>query len=1093
MIRPPTIRLYLLNSLPRLLINGEPIELQKSDVRSFLIYTLYQRRPSYTRAKLAETLYRQGDDDTSDVNKRLRDVLWYVRKHKTGLGALFPEDKNHPNVILYKSTDVWVDANAFSERAQPFIDRGSWHDDIGLRARLRVLTLYRYGHFLSEFDFEGDQLQRWARQQRRELAHKRHTLFEQIIKCAIHHEAYGVAGRFAQRWYDSEAALNIQPCAVLQYLIWLAAKAGATSQFEMWIEQLARCERRDKPVYHTKKEWEHFYKQPHAIEKAFLPLYAREHAPLNEMLIERNELRDEIQRMLLEAQHPLCLGIVGVEGVGKTSLAAAVMSSIALWRSVIQITLDESSQEDSIISACLYQMQVVLTSEKLYDEKRALLKQILLTKQHVIVIDEGATRKLVDEPFVERLMELFKSAHLVLVAQWLPPVEIRQYHLNGLSAKGVHQLLQALIQQRSTETYSILFDQVAMVTGGLPLALRLVAGAISQGYFNLKTLVEQLAIESNGSAPKSTLYPTPIPLHLTKQRVQEIYRRILDFIWARGTMMLSERLVLYALSVFNVQAGASLEALKLILATVPLTDRLKIDEKLKSLTTLRWITPTPLDPTRYTLHPFVHQFVRDQRDDPKLMNQFQTIERACYRYVLEQCEATWLTYPHLERELHTIITALNGLICMNDLSPQVYKRAAAAVEQLVTILYQRAVYTLTDKLIDAVLHLDQTQLDSLIRAKLMAKMGERLFKRGDLDMAEEMLHQGLALGLAEHRDSFIVKALIWRDLGRIALQKTDYVQAKAYLENARALAEQLGEYVIYWQTLANLGAIARAMGDNETAKRMFIEIEMSLSEPAHKVESDHGLLIVLQYVLSGLGIIAQEAGDFEGAEKYYERTIHILSVLGNRERLAYVYLNLGVLARTQGQLERAFERYRLGRDIVYNLDQGELRVIFEWHMGVIYMMREDNELAGETLEGARAAADQPAFVRLLPGIYNSMGVLRMRSNKDGAPYFIYALKMEHIEGIYVVEALYGLILIWLDDHPKALQADKDDLVAQTLARYNLDEQIIPPFNEGDVERTQLDLPLIVGGVHKVRCEWVATALKLWVRLRAGASTVTSVE
>ena len=55
----------------------------------------------------------------------------------------------------------------------------------------------------------------------------------------------------------------------------------------------------------------------------------------------------------------------------------------------------------------------------------------------------------------------------------------------------------------------------------------------------------------------------------------------------------------------------------------------------------------------------------------------------------------------------------------------------------------------------------------------------------------------------------------------------------------------------------------------------------------------------------GLGMIAQDRGDFDEAARQYQRTLDISERLGDRAGIASSYHNLGILARGRGDYDEA--------------------------------------------------------------------------------------------------------------------------------------------------------------------------------------------
>ena len=59
-----------------------------------------------------------------------------------------------------------------------------------------------------------------------------------------------------------------------------------------------------------------------------------------------------------------------------------------------------------------------------------------------------------------------------------------------------------------------------------------------------------------------------------------------------------------------------------------------------------------------------------------------------------------------------------------------------------------------------------------------------------------------------------------------------------------------------------------------------------------------------------LGVLYQAQGEFELAEKMYQKSLATNDALGRREGMARSYCNLGDLYQTRGEPERAKEMYQ---------------------------------------------------------------------------------------------------------------------------------------------------------------------------------------
>jgi tetratricopeptide (TPR) repeat protein len=84
---------------------------------------------------------------------------------------------------------------------------------------------------------------------------------------------------------------------------------------------------------------------------------------------------------------------------------------------------------------------------------------------------------------------------------------------------------------------------------------------------------------------------------------------------------------------------------------------------------------------------------------------------------------------------------------------------------------------------------------------------------------------------------------------------------------------------------------------------------VALYARAYHAAQDAGSLSELARASNGLGIAARDLGDYETAQRHFERALEIWTLTGEAEWIAGAYSNLGMLAMSRGDFEAAQEPY----------------------------------------------------------------------------------------------------------------------------------------------------------------------------------------
>jgi predicted ATPase len=203
-----------------------------------------------------------------------------------------------------------------------------------------------------------------------------------------------------------------------------------------------------------------------------------------------------------------------------------------------------------------------------------------------------------------------------------------------------------------------------------------------------------------------------------------------------------------------------------------------------------------------------------------------------------------------------------------------------------------------------------------IGLRLATPMGRWWYTRGAFDESEGWLRALLDLDKAggERAAPAGLRVSALFALTLLALDRRNYDGAEALAREGLALARREGDDARAGNMLAELGHVAEARGDLDSAVTYFEE-----SLAAHERSGSSSTGAAVGRTLSSLGDLARARGQYDRAREYLER-----SLAWARERdfsfaVAACLASLGHVAVEQGDLAGATARYREALDLYQTL------------------------------------------------------------------------------------------------------------------------------------------------------------------------------
>jgi predicted ATPase len=154
----------------------------------------------------------------------------------------------------------------------------------------------------------------------------------------------------------------------------------------------------------------------------------------------------------------------------------------------------------------------------------------------------------------------------------------------------------------------------------------------------------------------------------------------------------------------------------------------------------------------------------------------------------------------------------------------------------------------------------------------------------------------LSQALARPGTGTLARANALERAGTLAFLQGDYAPARAFLDQALALARRLGAKACMARALGTLGACAGEEGHYRQSQR-YCEESLALFRELQDVRG----MALIQH---NLGILALEQGNVASARKYFEDSLPLYRSIGSQHDVAWTLNSLAEAAWVQGEVAR---------------------------------------------------------------------------------------------------------------------------------------------------------------------------------------------
>jgi tetratricopeptide (TPR) repeat protein len=606
--------------------------------------------------------------------------------------------------------------------------------------------------------------------------------------------------------------------------------------------------------------------------------------PRRPYFVGREEEIKTILQSLQPSNRTFIVGIEGIGGVGKSSLAIEVSHRCVendLFESVIWISAKESvltlhgvepiipeakSLTDILITIGTNLGNPTIGNLSIQDQIRRAYN-LLSRRTTLLILDnfESLSRK--EQHDILDFLRRSPITLKVIVTSRERVAEGQIIRLQGLTHEESNALLKWDAQQKNIHLTNEQNKHLVDLTGGLPLALLWVQGQIAVLGYSVTQVLDKLNLDSN------------IP--------------ILQYCFNHSWNLLkdgNEKNLLYILALQP--EAVSRNALKEISG---IDDDEVFESAISDLLQLT-LTEHDLDRDYFSILPLTRRFIRTQfAGDRKFIKQAELKTAQYYGRMVGQMSSfkEWRGYDKLLLDRNNILAAAQWCyksIQKKTTSATLTKRTRNIAEILVqfglqfgSVLWQRAFWY--DRLTLA--HAALNAADLLSDWKSVSTFARNIswiyFYQGDylraLRWAEE------ALSATTITEDKLLIAAAKRSLGTVELRLGNFDRSRSLLMDVLKTSEEFpkDDYGIYSMGFAQygLGDLEYELGNVKNAREWYQKALTTWQDPARKDPIRH-----ISYALNGLGFVELKEKNYEEAKRFFLEGIQSAEEFGRVDELA---------------------------------------------------------------------------------------------------------------------------------------------------------------------------------------------------------------
>ena len=683
----------------------------------------------------------------------------------------------------------------------------------------------------------------------------------------------------------------------------------------------------------TLLEWEQAGRLPESASVEHLyrpgpPFLAPPYPPLS--LVGRDALLTALKAHLLAAQPPRSVGLSGLPGVGKTSIAIALAHDVDVLRryhdGVLWAALGPSPNVQAALAA--WAAGLGLSSSDLahrsgIDDLAGLVHRAIGQRHMLLVVDDAWSAA---DALAFRLGGP-NCGHIVTSRSADIAFDFAGEHAIRVSELGETDAL-SLLTRFNAHAVSTHPDDVARLAkelGGLPLALTLAGrrlrsigrGATARVKRALAALAEPANAESLAGVIGASVAALAEPA----------------------------RQALYTLAVFPPKPSTFSEEAAIAVAG-PLLD------SLDQLVDLGLVEAAEGD--RYAIHQTIVQYCRMQAPVPNA-------EACLVETMADLCEAHARHYSKLDLERQNIAAALDTAE-RRQMWPHIVRIANAVYGYLEA----RGSDALAESWLTRAQTAAQVTHDLPGLGRALVSLSRIALKRGVLLRAET--HAIAALGIGREAGDAALTGAALQALGSVADARARYAEARAYFEQGLSLSRQAGDREHACVLLLHLASLAEQFGHFGEAEQLAREVVLLAQDlaDADKTCSARALL----------GLVCVKQGKTAEGLAHLAEGLDLAREIGRSDTIATALLALGLGVARFGDFVQADAMLAQGLQLATDIGYRRLITLLSSARCYLETGRANFVAANDQLRQALGSAAQTGHQWDLAFVFETMGHLR---------------------------------------------------------------------------------------------------------------------
>lgn len=666
------------------------------------------------------------------------------------------------------------------------------------------------------------------------------------------------------------------------------------------------------------------------------------------------------------------VAIDGLGGLGKTALAHAVARQIAqsdrfaglAWETARQATfvwgeIRPSSRPaltlDALLEAIARQLDWADLSTLPPVTRKAALTERLKRRPYLVVVDNLETASDY-ESLADTLWGLANPSKFLLTSRHrLHGYEqVYSISLRGLPEPDGMAFIRHHAAERGIEALAEAGDdillQIQRVTGGNPLAIKLVVGQLAQ--WPLRQVLADLET-IGGSA-------------------DQFYHYLYSYSWQRLSPPAQE--LLLNMLHLSITGGdwADLQAIS------------GLDDKDLGWATSELIACSLLNvgggvEKTYSIHRLTHHFLVSQSETEGQWEAFQAGARRAGAHALDYMRVHQGDAAALDRQRDNLLQAMSS--CYHH--AQAWEIVVACALQAHDYMVRAGHWQIWDEFLTMSMEAACQAEDQTNKARLLIQRGELKRRLGQWDRAQT-LHQ-TAIPILEQLDMRQELGRAYRCLGDVCTAQGDRAAALAHFERALALLAGIDSQDLAHTHLSLAGTFWHQgdTGQSRTHAQAAQALYAQLADPAGQARATVTLgLTCVSYgdydeaethyrqalalydqaqdeppkvrALINLGYLLFLKGDWPAALEHYEQALALAGRVGDRPNTARLHNLIGIILARQARLGEALAHYHAAESFMTEIGDEPFLAGVHFNVGMVRLKQGDADQARARLEAALA-------------------------------------------------------------------------------------------------------------------------------------------